>query len=273
MERLARQLRRVWHSVPLLLATLVINPVESFIVFPPSSTASGWRTPCSTQTGIFLPHPSAIRGPSCSQPFDKRDWTDKVPTERCGIKLVINRQMDIEALPEPSEGSLGLSVNLLQPEGSVKVRSKQESSNGMQMNARSLESVRNTLIRQEETIIFALIERGQFRQNSAIYSYNKMFRLNKPGEDGIFGRDASFVEYVLCETEKLHATGLFRVYVNDDVVLIHRSCCALCIWLRFVRSIFYQASTDSGRIVLNLPRYLYSNACTLQVRTSAFSCE
>ena len=33
----------------------------------------------------------------------------------------------------------------------------------------SLASVRQSLIRQEETIIFALIERAQFRRNDAIY--------------------------------------------------------------------------------------------------------
>jgi hypothetical protein len=33
----------------------------------------------------------------------------------------------------------------------------------------SLDSIRRTLIRQEETIIFALIERAQFRSNSIIY--------------------------------------------------------------------------------------------------------
>lgn len=182
------------------------------MVFPHSSTASGWRTRCSTQEGILLhrPYIFAVRSPSRSRPLDKRAWTNKAPVERCGIKLVINGLMDVESLPEPSEGGIGFSVKLAEPGGSVKFHS--ESPNETQMNARSLESVRNTLIRQEETIIFALIERGQFRQNLPIYRCSQMFRLNKPGEDGIFGRDASFVEYVLCETEKLHATGMFPAY-------------------------------------------------------------
>lgn len=71
---------------------------------------------------------------------------------------------------------------------------------------RSLDSVRSSLIRQEETIIFSLIEREQFRQNSEIYT-KRSFRLNKTGAADIYGRDASFLEYMLCETEKLHATG------------------------------------------------------------------
>jgi len=33
----------------------------------------------------------------------------------------------------------------------------------------SLDYIRSTLIRQEETIIFALIERSQFRQNDVVY--------------------------------------------------------------------------------------------------------
>lgn len=72
--------------------------------------------------------------------------------------------------------------------------------------ARSLDSVRGSLIRQEETIIFALIEREQFRCNTAIYT-DRTFRVNRSDAADIYGRDASFLEYMLCETEKLHATG------------------------------------------------------------------
>ncbi|CAM9641987.1 unnamed protein product [Ectocarpus fasciculatus] len=70
---------------------------------------------------------------------------------------------------------------------------------------RSLESVRGSLIRQEETIIFALIEREQFRCNNAIYT-DRTFRVNRSDAADIYGRDASFLEYMLSETEKLHAT-------------------------------------------------------------------
>lgn len=72
--------------------------------------------------------------------------------------------------------------------------------------ARSLDSVRGSLIRQEETIIFALIEREQFRSNTAIYT-ERTFRVNRSDAADIYGRDASFLEYMLSETEKLHATG------------------------------------------------------------------
>ena len=36
----------------------------------------------------------------------------------------------------------------------------------------SLENIRSALIRQEETIIFSLIERGQFATNPIIYKSN-----------------------------------------------------------------------------------------------------
>lgn len=61
----------------------------------------------------------------------------------------------------------------------------------------SLDSIRSTLIRQEETIIFALIERAQYRKNDVIYDRNSNFEsLEGP---------VSFLEWMLIETEKLHA--------------------------------------------------------------------
>jgi chorismate mutase len=65
----------------------------------------------------------------------------------------------------------------------------------------SLDSIRASLIRQEETIIFALIERAQFRQNKVVY---------EPGASGldsiVNGDDkSSFLEHMLTETEKLHS--------------------------------------------------------------------
>ena len=68
----------------------------------------------------------------------------------------------------------------------------------------SLDSIRASLIRQEETIIFALIERAQFRQNKVVYT---------PGSSGldsiVNSNDESFLEYMLTETEKIHS-GLRR---------------------------------------------------------------
>mmetsp|Transcript_59498 Transcript_59498/g.66601 ORF Transcript_59498/g.66601 Transcript_59498/m.66601 type:complete len:433 (+) Transcript_59498:123-1421(+) len=69
----------------------------------------------------------------------------------------------------------------------------------------SLDSIRASLIRQEETIIFALIERAQFRQNKAVYEKGEL------AKDGLFDDEGesmtiSFLEYMLTETEKLHAS-------------------------------------------------------------------
>lgn len=68
-----------------------------------------------------------------------------------------------------------------------------------------LQNVRGVLIRLEETILFALIERAQFRRNAWAY---------QPGALGeIIGGD-SLVGYLLHKTEKLHAK--MRRYTSPD---------------------------------------------------------
>jgi len=68
-----------------------------------------------------------------------------------------------------------------------------------------LENIRNVLIRQEETIIFALVERAQFKQNKIIYEKGG---IELPNFDG------SFLDYLLRGTEALHAT--IRRYTSPD---------------------------------------------------------
>ena len=68
----------------------------------------------------------------------------------------------------------------------------------------SLSNIRATLIRLEESIIFALIERAQFRLNPPIYSPAAM-----PQFDG-----QSFLSFFLYETERLHAK--VRRYTSPD---------------------------------------------------------
>ena len=68
-----------------------------------------------------------------------------------------------------------------------------------------LENIRNVLIRQEETIIFALVERAQFKQNKIIYL---------SGGIPIPNFEESFVDYLLRGTEVLHAT--VRRYTSPD---------------------------------------------------------
>ncbi len=68
-----------------------------------------------------------------------------------------------------------------------------------------LKNVRQVLIRQEETIIFALLERAQFLANAKVY---------EPGAFGEATEGESLCGYMLRETEKLHA-GMRR-YTSPD---------------------------------------------------------
>ena len=68
-----------------------------------------------------------------------------------------------------------------------------------------LDNIRHALIRQEETIIFALFERAQFKRNAVIY---------QPGGIAVPGFNGSFVDYLLRGTEALHAT--VRRYTSPD---------------------------------------------------------
>ena len=82
----------------------------------------------------------------------------------------------------------------------------------------SLDSIRSTLIRQEETIIFALIERAQFRRNAIAYEKGGFGDLGIPAgstplPDGE-GEKLSFLEYMLVGTEVLHCS--VRRYTSPE---------------------------------------------------------
>ena len=218
MEHPTRRKRPLCCSVFFLIAAIDIQQAASLYVVPPSIVANAWLLH-PTRSGRSLHHqdikPYVMRRHSCSREKAQGGWTDKAESEGPGICLRINGQTDIEKLLEPSEGVVGSYELPSQADDREQAYALEfQSRQGKRLNKntpvvpRSLESVRDTLVRQEETIIFSLIERGQFRQNSDIYS-KRTFRLNKPGADDIYGRDASFLEYLLCETEKLHSTGAF----------------------------------------------------------------
>lgn len=59
-----------------------------------------------------------------------------------------------------------------------------------------LESIRHSLIRQEDSIIFNLLERAQYRYNADTYDEDA-FTME--------GFQGSLVEFMVRETEKLHA--------------------------------------------------------------------
>ncbi|KAL2499908.1 Chorismate mutase 1 [Abeliophyllum distichum] len=61
----------------------------------------------------------------------------------------------------------------------------------------TLDGIRNSLIRQEDSIIFSLVERSQFCYNAETYD---------PEAFAMDGFHGSLVEYMVKETEKLHAT-------------------------------------------------------------------
>ena len=70
-----------------------------------------------------------------------------------------------------------------------------------------LSHIRGVLIRLEETIIFALIERAQFMQNRKIY---------EPGVYAEATGDESIMGFLLHETERIHAA--MRRYTSPDEV-------------------------------------------------------
>jgi len=80
----------------------------------------------------------------------------------------------------------------------------------------SLDSIRSTLIRQEETIIFALIERSQYRSNTIVYKAGGFGNLgtpigSKPSDDDT---NLSFLKYMLLGTEALHCA--VRRYTSPE---------------------------------------------------------
>ena len=60
----------------------------------------------------------------------------------------------------------------------------------------TLESIRLSLIRQEDSIIFSLLERAQYCYNPDTYDHDVFY---------VDGFQGSLVEFMLRETERLHA--------------------------------------------------------------------
>lgn len=76
--------------------------------------------------------------------------------------------------------------------------------------ALSLDNIRQSLIRQEETIIFSLIERAQFAHNQAVYVPDA---IPVPGFSPT-GERHSLLEYLVRETEQIH--GKIRRFTSPD---------------------------------------------------------
>ena len=77
-------------------------------------------------------------------------------------------------------------------------------------NVLSLDNIRQSLIRQEDSIIFSLIERSQFAHNQPVYEADS---IPVPGY-AESGQRYSLLDYLLQETEQLH--GKIRRYTSPD---------------------------------------------------------
>jgi monofunctional chorismate mutase len=114
----------------------------------------------------------------------------------------------MQAGPQPLRLG-GRSVRQGVPRAAVAVQhSSARASNGA--GTVRLEDVRGALLRQEDSIIFAMIERAQFAKNDAVY---------EPGAVPVpaytsDGRCFTFLEYFLRDTEATH--GRIRRYTSPD---------------------------------------------------------
>lgn len=246
MARPARRPRPNWRTVPLLLVAL--HPAVSFCTVPPTTTAwqTATRAPPITPTrnvATQQPRTTATMQAISSRAVysSSRAGTTEVAT--LATRQHINGQEIDTGASGSVEGAASSSSSSDQPPsmrwkppdvaggiGVEKICSglTRKGDTTAPLVARSLDSVRSSLIRQEETIIFSLIEREQFRQNSAIYM-ERTFRLNRLNVSDLYGRDASFLEYMLCETEKLHARGVCLACVRVHAWPVS-NCCLLVVY-------------------------------------------
>ena len=78
----------------------------------------------------------------------------------------------------------------------------------------SLASIRETLIRQEDTIIFALIERAQFAHNPETFEKNSQIYNALTGGSSVDSKGMSLLDYMLLEQERSHSR--IRRYTSPD---------------------------------------------------------
>ncbi|XP_058080980.1 chorismate mutase 1, chloroplastic isoform X1 [Magnolia sinica] len=105
------------------------------------------------------------------------------PKKNSSISLLLSS-------PAGRKGLLSISNSATSPFRLEKKRRVDES------ETLTLDGIRSSLIRQEDSIIFSLLERAQYCYNADTYDHN-VFTM-----DGFHG---SLVEFMVMETEKLHA--------------------------------------------------------------------
>lgn len=79
----------------------------------------------------------------------------------------------------------------------------------------SLDSIRSSLIRQEETIIFALMERSRFHSNDIVYKSGGFEALHNPSYTFINEEPLSFLQFMIMGTEQLNA-GVGRYASSEE---------------------------------------------------------
>lgn len=115
------------------------------------------------------------------------------------------------ALTETEYGQAeATSVATQQQESTEVARLLERTESVDRSNVLSLDNIRQSLIRQEDSIIFSLIERSQFAHNQPVYEPDS---IPVPGY-AESGQRYSLLDYLLQETEQLH--GKIRRYTSPD---------------------------------------------------------
>ncbi|KAK6129211.1 hypothetical protein DH2020_037041 [Rehmannia glutinosa] len=144
----------------------------------------------AASSSVLSPGSSKIPRPSC---FFAHQTGDK----NCSVRFQDSRKDGILAIHASAATTNGRSLALI-----LRVAQK---SRVDETQSYTLDGIRNSLIRQEDSIIFSLVERAQFCYNEETYDPNAF------AMDGFHG---SLVEYMVKETEKLH--GKVGRYKSPD---------------------------------------------------------
>ncbi|KAK6155055.1 hypothetical protein DH2020_009303 [Rehmannia glutinosa] len=136
----------------------------------------------AASSSVLSPGSSKISRPSC---FFARQTGDK----NCSVRFQDSRKDGILAIHASAATTNGVA----------------QKSRVDETQSYTLDGIRNSLIRQEDSIIFSLVERAQFCYNEETYDPNAF------AMDGFHG---SLVEYMVKETEKLH--GKVGRYKSPD---------------------------------------------------------
>ncbi|XP_073005929.1 chorismate mutase 1, chloroplastic-like [Typha latifolia] len=114
-------------------------------------------------------------------------------------KIPFDLDLPLRSRQRPTFGSIisgSPQKKLHSVQSAISIPSRLEKKRIDQSESLTLDSIRHSLIRQEDSIIFSLLERAQYCYNADTYDSNVFYM------DGFEG---SLVEFMVRETEKLHA--------------------------------------------------------------------